>query len=106
MMMISGCMAEMFRAVSMRVSPLVVLLVEAEMLKVSALIRLAAISKERRVRVEGSKNRLMMVWPRRVGTFLIGRAEISLKESAVVRIWVMSSRENCSMPRMWRWRKE
>ena len=105
MMMISGCMAEMLRAVSARVSPLVVLLVEALMLKVSALIRLAATSKERRVRVEGSKKRLMMVWPRRVGTFLMGRSEISLNESAVLRIWVISSLESCSIPRMWRWAK-
>ena len=84
--MISGCMAEIFLTVSMSVSPLVAELVETEILNVSALMRLAAISKERRVRVEGSKKRLMMVFPRRVGTFLMGRAEISLKDSAVVKI--------------------
>lgn len=71
---------------SIRVSPLVAELVEAEILKVSALIRFAAISKESLVRVEGSKNRLMMVLPRRVGTFLIERSEISLKDLAVLRI--------------------
>lgn len=82
-MMMSGCIAEIFRAVSINVSPLVVLLVDAAILNVSALIRLAAISKESRVRVEGSKNKFITVWPLRVGTFLIGREEISLKDSAV-----------------------
>ena len=47
-------MAKRFLAVSMRVSPLVRLLVEADRLTVSALRRLAAISKEVRVRVEAS----------------------------------------------------
>lgn len=56
----------------------------------SALIRLPAISNEVLVRVLGSKNRLMMVLPRRVGTFLMARVEISLNESAVSRICWMS----------------
>jgi hypothetical protein len=43
------------------------------MLMVSAESRLAAISKEVRVRVEARKKRLMTVLPRRVGTFLISR---------------------------------
>jgi len=64
----------------------VVELVEAAILKVSALRRLAAISKESRVLVEGSKKRLTIVLPRRVGTFLIGRADISLKDRAVEMI--------------------
>ncbi len=85
-MITSGRMAEILRTVSMSVSPLVAELVDAEILKVSALMRLAAISKERRVRVEGSKKRFIIVLPRRVGTFLIGRSEISLNDSAVVNI--------------------
>ena len=84
----------MLRAVSIRVSPLLVLLVAELKLKVSALRRLAAISKEVRVRVEASKNRLTTVRPRSAGTFLMGRSEMSLKDSAVARMWVMSSREN------------
>lgn len=70
----------------MSVSPFVALLVDADMLKVSALIRFAAISKERRVRVLGSKKRLITVLPRKVGTFLMGRRDISLKDSAVCKI--------------------
>lgn len=80
----SGLIASIFLAVSIKVSPLVAELVEAEILKVSALIRLAAISNDRRVLVEGSKKRLTIVLPRNVGTFLIGREEISLKDLAVV----------------------
>jgi len=53
--MISGFIASMFRAVSIRVSPFVAELVEAAILKVSALIRLAAISKEVRVLVDARK---------------------------------------------------
>ena len=79
-------MASIFRAVSIRVSPFRALLVEADILKVSALIRLAAISKDNLVRVDGSKKRLTTVLPRRVGTFFIDRDEISLKESANCRI--------------------
>ena len=93
MMRMSGIMASMFLAVSARVSPFVVLLVEAEMLKVSALIRLAAISKDKRVRVLGSKNRVTTVLPRRTGTFLMDLAEISLNDSAVLRICSMSGTE-------------
>jgi len=86
-------MASMFLAVSARVSPLVVLLVEAEMLKVSALILLAAMSKDRRVRVLGSKKRVTTVLPRRTGTFLMALDEISLKDSAVLRMCPMSETE-------------
>lgn len=48
-MITSGFMAMRFLAVSIRVSPFRMELVEAEMLKVSALIRFAAISKDIRV---------------------------------------------------------
>ena len=50
----SGFIASRFFAVSIRVSPLTTLLVEAEMLIVSALRRFAAISKEVLVRVLAS----------------------------------------------------
>src|SRR5215475_13028571 len=82
----SGAMACRFCAVSTRVSPLTTLLVDAEILMASALRRLAAISNDVRVRVEASKNRLMTDLPRNVGTFLIGRVEISRKDSAVSKI--------------------
>ena len=87
MIIISGCIASRFLAVSISVSPFVAELVDAEILKVSALILFAAISKESLVRVDGSKKRLMIVLPRRVGTFLMERVEISLKDRAVRRIW-------------------
>ena len=84
--MTSGLMASIFLAVSIRVSPFWTLLVEEEIWKVSALIRLAAISKDNLVRVDGSKKRLTTVLPRRVGTFFIDRDDISLKDSANCRI--------------------
>ena len=55
------------------------------MFSVSALNRLAANSKDDRVRVEGSMNRLTMVRPRSVGTFLMGRvADCLAKRQAKV----------------------
>ena len=86
MTMQSGDMASRFRAVSSRVSPLLTLEVEALMLTASAERRLAAISKEVRVLVEGSKKRLMTVRPRSAGTFLISSREISRNYSAVFRM--------------------
>ena len=86
MTIISGFIASKFRAVSISVSPLVVELDEAAMLNVSALIRLAAISKDNLVLVEGSKKKLIIVFPRKVGTFFMGLSDISLKERAVDRI--------------------
>ena len=58
-------MALRVEAVSSSVSPLFTLLVETDMLMTSAPKRLPASSKEVRVRVESSKNRLMRVRPRR-----------------------------------------
>ena len=84
--MMSGDIASMFLAVSSSVSPLTTDDVDPEMLTVSADRRLPAISKESRVRVLASKKALMIVLPRKVGTFLISRELISLKESAVSRI--------------------
>ena len=84
---------------SISVSPLVREEFEAEMLIESAERRFAAISKDVRVRVEDSKKKLMMVLPRSVGTFLIERREISLKESAESRIVLISSTESSLIPR-------
>ena len=53
-MIASGRMAARLRAVSSRVSPLLTLLVAAARLTKSALMRLAAISKDARVRVLAS----------------------------------------------------
>lgn len=95
----SGDIASRFRAVSIRVSPFVTDDVEAEILIVSADRRFAAISKDVRVRVEGSKNRLITVLPRRVGTFLMARVEISLKDSAESRIVLISATSSSLIPR-------
>src|SRR5205085_12004689 len=94
----SGAIACRLRAVSASVSPLVTDEVEAEMLIESADRRLAAISNEVRVRVEDSKKKLMIVLPRSVGTFLIERLLISLKDSAVSRMVVISSTDNSRIP--------
>ena len=48
----------------------------------SADIRLAAVSKDMRVRVESSKNRVATVRPRRAGTLGLARRPTSTKESA------------------------
>ncbi len=77
---------------------MVTLLVEPEMLMTSALKRLPAISKEVLVRVLGSKKRLTIVRPLRVGTFLIGRVEISLKDSVASRMVMMSSFDSWLIP--------
>ena len=58
------------------------LLEEAAMFTVSALKRFAASSKDVLVLVDGSKNRFTTVFPLNAGTFLMGRSEISLKDSA------------------------
>jgi len=70
----------------------------AEKLRVSALSRFSAISKEERVRVEFSKKRFTTSLARRAGTFFMGRAEISAILSAVSRRRVMSCAERSSMP--------
>ena len=68
------------------------------MLRVSALSRFSATSKDVRVRVLGSKNRFTTVRPRRVGTFLIGRSAISFIASAVSRTSTISSGVMSAMP--------
>src|SRR3954451_12975495 len=89
----------MFRAVSMKVSPLERLDELAVKSWVSAESRLAARLKLVRVRVEFSKNRLKTIRPWSAGTFLRLRVEISANESAVSRIPTISSRERSSKPR-------
>lgn len=83
----------------MRDSPLVTEELEAEIFIASADNRLAAISNDVRVRVDGSKKKLIMVLPRRVGTFLMERVETSLKVSAVSRSVSISSTVSSRMPK-------
>ena len=71
---------------------------------VSALSRFSASSNDMRVRVLGSKNRLMIVRPRSVGTFLIGRVPTSFIASAVSRIRSISAGSRSAMPSRWRLR--
>src|SRR5262245_19312506 len=73
----SAAIASSVFAVSIRVSPLLTLLPEDETFTTSADKRFPAISNDVRVRVEASKKRLMIVLPRSVGTFLMGRVETS-----------------------------
>ena len=93
-------MASRFSAVSIRFSPLTVLLEDPEILITSALNLLPAISNEVRVLVLGSKNKLIIVFPRNAGTFLIGRVDISLKESAVSKIVVISPWDRHFVPKI------
>ena len=67
----------------MRVTTALVSIASALTLIASADKRLAAISKEVLVRVEGSKKRLITVRPWSAGTFLIWRWETSRNVSAV-----------------------
>ena len=75
----SAPIASSVSAVSLRLSPLDTLEPLAEKLMTSAERRLAAASKEMRVRVESSKKRLTTVRPRRVGQ-LLHRAVGELRE--------------------------
>jgi len=69
----STLIASMVITVSRRDSPLLVDEPLPVILIVSALIHLPAISKLLRVLVESSKNKLITVRPRRVGSFLTSR---------------------------------
>ena len=64
---------------------------DPEKLMTSADSRLPAISNEVRVRVEGSKKRLMIVLPRKVGPLRTRRLETSKKTSAVSRMRTASA---------------
>jgi hypothetical protein len=79
-------MASILRAVSLSVSPFKIELLDELILTTSADNLLAASSKEVLVLVDGSKNKLTIVFPLRAGTFLIGRFDISLNEVAVSNI--------------------
>src|SRR3989338_9064086 len=93
-----GCMASRLRAMSLKDSPFVILEVDGEILRTSAERRLAASSKEVRVRVEDSIKRLITVRPRSVGTFLIKRSvETFFMEAAVSRIKLISFLVRSSM---------
>src|SRR5439155_6534933 len=72
---------------------------ETLMFTASADKRFAAISNEVRVRVEGSKKRLMTVRPRSAGTFLTSRREMSRNVSAVSSRCVISPADKSRMPR-------
>src|SRR5215217_1200240 len=93
-------MASRFLAVSTRVSPLLTDEPAAATFTVSAESRFSANSKEIRVRVEASKNRFTMVFPRSAGTFLIARSLTSLNGSAVSRMsWICSALSGSSPTR-------
>src|SRR5574343_14766 len=94
-------MAHRLSMVSSRVSPLAVDDLLMSRLMTSAERRLAAISKVVRVRVEFSKNRLKTLLPRSSGTFLTSRAETSMKDSAVSRIWFRIALGKPSMDSRW-----
>src|SRR6185503_18968324 len=83
-------MARILFTVSISVSPLLTEEDEAAKLMVSADRRRSASSKDKRVRVEFSKNILAMVTSRSEGTFLIGRFKTVLKPSAVSNIRLIS----------------
>ena len=99
-----GDIASRFIAVSTSVSPLTTLDDAMATLSVSALKRFSAISNEVRVRVLGSKNRLMTVRPRSVGTFLMVRRPTSFIASAVSRMSTISSALRSAMPSRCLWR--
>ena len=88
----------MLLTVSIRVSPLLREDEEAEKLTISADKRFSANSKERRVRVEFSKNKLAMVISLRDGTFFMGLLITDLKLSAVWKIKSISSSDNSFIP--------
>src|SRR4051812_7305421 len=95
----SALSAWIFCAVSRKVSPLVVLEEAASNEIVSALSSFAAISKEIRVRVLGSRKRLTMVLPRRAGTFLTLRSRMRRNAPAVASTCSISSRLRSSIVR-------
>src|SRR5687768_6666310 len=93
----SACIAERLATVSSNDSPLLAEDTAIFRLITSADRRFAAISKVVRVRVDGSKNRLNTLLPRRSGTFFTSRSVTPAKDSAVSRIWESTSRGRPSM---------
>ena len=99
-------MASRLRAVSSSVSPLTVDDDEPEMLTASADSRLAAISNEVRVRVDGSRKRLMTVLPAQRRHLLDGPLGDLQEPLAEVEQHASSSAAvSVSMPSRWRWAK-
>src|SRR5690606_30420799 len=98
----STFIAKILFTVSIKVSPLLTEEEEAAKLTISADKRFSASSKERRVRVEFSKNTLAMVISRKEGTFLIGRFSTSLKFAAVSKINWISLLFKSLIPNKWR----
>ncbi len=94
----SGSIASSVIAVSRMLSALVRLDDDGVKLTTSAESRFPAISKLVRVRVDDSKNRLISVRPRSVGTFLTSRRPTSCIRSAVSRMRSRSARSRSSMP--------
>ncbi len=94
-------MASMVSTVSRSDSPFLTDEEPAANESTSADIRLAAVSKDIRVRVDSSKNNVATVLPRRVGTFGLTRRPTSTKESATRRTSVISSLPRSSMLRRW-----
>ena len=97
-MITSTPMASMFLAVSMKVSPLERLLLEAVKSSVSAPSRRAARAKLVRVRVEFSKNKLQQVLPARAAILRPPWSSMRRKTAALSRIRVISSAERSSRP--------
>ncbi len=91
-------MASRLRAVSRSVSPLAVEEPAVVKVSVSAERRFSASSKERRVRVDDSKNRLATVTPRSVGTRGMRRPSTSRMVRAVLRMCCNSSRVRPARP--------
>ena len=98
---ISTFMAKILLTVSMSVSPFFTEDCAAEKLITSAESLFSASSKDRRVRVLFSKNKLAIVISLREGTFLIGRLMTSLNWSAVVKISSISSAVRYLIPNRW-----
>ena len=93
----SASIASSVAAVSASDSPFFVDELDAEKLMASADRRFAAISKLVRVRVDGSRKRLTMVRPRKVGSFFISRSFTSLNERAQSRTSTISVGVRSSM---------
>src|SRR5688572_3077204 len=93
----SACIAERLATVSSSDSPFDCEDTAMLRLMTSAERRFAAISKVVRVRVEGSKNRLNTLLPRKSGTFFTSRSVTPAKDSAVSRICTSTSRGSPSM---------
>ena len=100
--MMSGRIALSVIAVSISVSPFFTLEAPTAMFITSAPRRLPAISNDDWVRVEGSKNRLICVRPRKVARFFSTWREMPTASSARSSRDTISSRVRPSMPSRWR----